>query len=84
MRIKVHGASLEGNLEGNSADREVFVLLPQGDSDHRDRGKPGRTPQRPESKSKVLPDALHSMDKCTQCSQENMRRIITFDRGHCP
>jgi enterochelin esterase-like enzyme len=29
-RIKVHGASLEGNLEGNSADREVFVLLPPG------------------------------------------------------
>jgi enterochelin esterase-like enzyme len=29
-RIKVHGASLEGNLEGNSADREVFVFLPPG------------------------------------------------------
>src|SRR5690606_9950042 len=26
--IKVHGASLEGNLEGNSADRDVFVVLP--------------------------------------------------------
>ena len=25
---KVHGASLEGNLEGNSADREVMVVLP--------------------------------------------------------
>jgi S-formylglutathione hydrolase FrmB len=29
-RIKVHGASLEGNLEGNSADREVLVFLPPG------------------------------------------------------
>jgi enterochelin esterase-like enzyme len=29
-RIKVRGASLEGNLEGNSADREVFVFLPPG------------------------------------------------------
>ena len=29
-RIQVHGASLEGNLEGNSADREVFVFLPPG------------------------------------------------------
>ena len=29
-RIKVHGASLENNLEGNSADREVFVFLPPG------------------------------------------------------
>jgi enterochelin esterase-like enzyme len=27
-RIKVHGAVLEGNLEGNSADREVIVFLP--------------------------------------------------------
>jgi enterochelin esterase-like enzyme len=29
-RIKVHGASLEGNLEGNTADREVLVFLPPG------------------------------------------------------
>jgi S-formylglutathione hydrolase FrmB len=29
-RIRVHGPSLEGNLEGNSADREVFVFLPPG------------------------------------------------------
>jgi enterochelin esterase-like enzyme len=27
-RIKVHGASLEGNLEGDAADRDVFVFLP--------------------------------------------------------
>jgi enterochelin esterase-like enzyme len=27
-RIKVHGKSLEGNLEGDSADRDVFVYLP--------------------------------------------------------
>ncbi len=26
--IKVHGKSLEGNLEGNSPDRDVFVYLP--------------------------------------------------------
>jgi S-formylglutathione hydrolase FrmB len=26
--IKVHGASLEGNLEGDAADRDVFVFLP--------------------------------------------------------
>jgi len=26
--IKVHGASLEGNLEGDNADRDVFVFLP--------------------------------------------------------
>lgn len=27
-RIKVHGVSLEGNLEGDSADRDVLVYLP--------------------------------------------------------
>lgn len=27
-RIKVHGAGLEGNLEGDSVDRDVFVFLP--------------------------------------------------------
>jgi len=27
-RIKVHGAALEGNLEGNAADRDVIVYLP--------------------------------------------------------
>jgi enterochelin esterase-like enzyme len=27
-QIKVHGAALEGNLEGNSAEREVIVFLP--------------------------------------------------------
>ena len=27
-KISVHGRSLEGNLEGNSADRTVYVLLP--------------------------------------------------------
>jgi S-formylglutathione hydrolase FrmB len=27
-RITVHGASLEGNLEGNAADRDVLVFLP--------------------------------------------------------
>ena len=26
--IKVHGAALEGNLEGDATDRDVFVFLP--------------------------------------------------------
>ena len=29
-RIKIHGASLEGNLEKNAVDRDVFVFLPSG------------------------------------------------------
>ena len=29
-RIKVHGVSLEGNLEGDPADRDVIVYLPPG------------------------------------------------------
>lgn len=27
-RIKIHGTGLEGNLEGNAVDRDVFVFLP--------------------------------------------------------
>src|SRR5688572_31868916 len=27
-RIKIHGKSLEGNLEGNAVDRDVLVVLP--------------------------------------------------------
>ena len=29
-RIKVHSAAIEGNLEGESADRDVLVILPPG------------------------------------------------------
>jgi S-formylglutathione hydrolase len=36
-RITVHGKSLEGNLEGDSADRDVFVYLPPSYD-----GQPGR------------------------------------------
>jgi enterochelin esterase-like enzyme len=39
-RIKVHGASLEGNLEGNSADRDVLVFLPPGYGENRKRRYP--------------------------------------------
>ncbi len=28
--IKIHGAALEGNLEGNAVDRDVIVILPPG------------------------------------------------------
>mgnify|MGYP002619337112 FL=1 len=34
-RIKIHGASLEGNLEGNAVERDTFVFLPP--SYHQDR-----------------------------------------------
>jgi enterochelin esterase-like enzyme len=30
QHVKVHGASLEGNLEGNAVDRDVIVVLPPG------------------------------------------------------
>ena len=29
-RIKIHGTSLEGNLEGDAVDRDVLVFLPPG------------------------------------------------------
>jgi S-formylglutathione hydrolase len=39
-RIKVHGASLEGNLEGDSPDRDVSVYLPPGYGREKDRRYP--------------------------------------------
>jgi enterochelin esterase-like enzyme len=39
-RITVHGKSLEGNLEGDSADRDVFVYLPPGYASAPDRRFP--------------------------------------------
>ena len=39
-RIKVHGKSLEGNLEGDSADRDVSIYLPPGYATERTRRYP--------------------------------------------
>jgi S-formylglutathione hydrolase FrmB len=39
-RIKVHGAALEGNLEGNDADREVIVFLPNSYATEKTRRYP--------------------------------------------
>ncbi len=38
--IKIHGAALEGNLEGDAADRDVFVFLPPSYSRERSRRYP--------------------------------------------
>lgn len=38
--IKVHGASLEGNLEGDLVDRDVIVFLPPGYFQHKQRRYP--------------------------------------------
>ncbi len=38
--IKVHGKSLEGNLEGNAADRDVFVFLPPSYAKEKSRRYP--------------------------------------------
>jgi len=38
--IKVHGASLEGNLEGDAADRDVLVFLPPSYAADRNRRYP--------------------------------------------
>lgn len=34
QRIKVHSVAIEGNLEGETADREVLVMLPPGYASH--------------------------------------------------
>jgi|SRR5450755_1025939 len=39
-RIKVHGRSLEGNLEGDSPDRDVSIYLPPTYTDHPNRRYP--------------------------------------------
>jgi S-formylglutathione hydrolase len=39
-KIKVHGKSLEGNLEGDSPDRDVFVYLPPSYAKERNRRYP--------------------------------------------
>ena len=39
-RIRVHGAALEGNLEGNAEDREVIVFLPPSYSQEAQRRYP--------------------------------------------
>jgi enterochelin esterase-like enzyme len=39
-KIKVHGKSLEGNLEGDPADRDVFVYLPPSYAASRNRRYP--------------------------------------------
>jgi enterochelin esterase-like enzyme len=39
-RIKVHGRSLEGNLEGNAVERDVLVFLPPGYQKERKRRYP--------------------------------------------
>jgi enterochelin esterase-like enzyme len=38
--IKVHGAALEGNLEGDAADRDVFVFLPPSYTQEKSRRYP--------------------------------------------
>jgi hypothetical protein len=38
--IKVHGKSLEGNLEGDSPDRDVFIYLPPSYSRQTNRRYP--------------------------------------------
>jgi enterochelin esterase-like enzyme len=39
-RIKVHGTTLEGNLEGNAVDRDVFVFLPPSYTQEKSRRYP--------------------------------------------
>jgi hypothetical protein len=38
--IKIHGASLEGNLEGDAVDRDIFVFLPPSYSKDKHRRYP--------------------------------------------
>lgn len=39
-RVKIHGAALEGNLEGDAVDRDAFVFLPPSYNQNRTRRYP--------------------------------------------
>ena len=39
-RIKIHGAALEGNLEGNAVDRDAIVFLPPSYAKEKSRRYP--------------------------------------------
>jgi enterochelin esterase-like enzyme len=39
-RIKIHGSSLEGNLEGNAVERDVLVFLPPSYAEEKERRYP--------------------------------------------
>jgi hypothetical protein len=39
-RIKIHGASLEGNLEGDEVDRDAIVFLPPSYATQKNRRYP--------------------------------------------
>src|SRR5215831_2540003 len=39
-RVKIHGTSLEGNLEGDAVDRDAIVFLPPGYNENRARRYP--------------------------------------------
>jgi enterochelin esterase-like enzyme len=39
-RIKIHGTALEGNLEGDAVDRDVFVFLPPSYAEEKSRRYP--------------------------------------------
>lgn len=42
--IRIHGAALEGNLEGDSVDRDVIVVLPPSYAKEKSRRYPSSTP----------------------------------------
>ncbi|HKE84823.1 MAG TPA: alpha/beta hydrolase-fold protein, partial [Vicinamibacterales bacterium] len=39
-KVSVHGAALQGNLEGDSPDRDVFIYLPPGYASNRNQRYP--------------------------------------------
>ena len=41
-RVKIHGKALEGNLEGNAADRDAIVFLPPSYAKEKSRRYPVR------------------------------------------
>ena len=74
--IKVHGASLEGNLEGDSADRDVLVFLPPS------YGKERKSPLSRRLCPAWLFHRRRAMEPGNPCAPDHRRRLRQGREGN--
>ena len=93
--IKVHGAALEGNLEGDAVDRDVLVFLPPGYAKSSDaipwsmpytatRSAPSSGPTRSTShrRSKALRPGRARDDRRAARLEDRPQRLDVFELHH--
>lgn len=71
--IKVDGPAMEGNLEGDAVDREVFAFLPPSYTQE----KPGAI--RSSTLCMASPSALSSGPACSLCTLQILRERLSVD-----